>query len=124
MQTRLTLVFALLAMVVFGGGAKTATAVDEVAQKKYQHAVDKAIAFLGTKAQADDGSFNAATGPAVTALVTTGILRQGRSPEDPKASSAPTAAFTRRKHSTRIMRRALRSCASRKPTATASTTRS
>jgi hypothetical protein len=43
----------------------------------------KAINFLGSKAQAADGSYNAAAGPGVTALVTTSILQHGRSPEDP-----------------------------------------
>jgi squalene-hopene/tetraprenyl-beta-curcumene cyclase len=60
-----------------------ASAIDQASAKTYQQMVDKAIAFLGTKAQAADGSFNGAAGPAVTALVTTSVLRQGRSPEDP-----------------------------------------
>ena len=45
--------------------------------------VEKAIAFLTTKGQAADGSFNAAAGPGVTALVASGLLRNGRSPDDP-----------------------------------------
>jgi squalene-hopene/tetraprenyl-beta-curcumene cyclase len=61
---------------------------DEATAKKYEQMVDKAVAFLGTKAQADDGSFNAGAGPAVTALVTTGLLRHGRSPEDPVIAKA------------------------------------
>ena len=65
-----------------------AHAVDEATAKQYQQMVDKAIAFLGTKGQAEDGSFNAQAGPAVTALVTVGILRQGRSPEDPVVAKA------------------------------------
>jgi squalene-hopene/tetraprenyl-beta-curcumene cyclase len=56
--------------------------------KSYQQMVDRAIGFLGTKAQAGDGSFNAAAGPAVTALVTAGVLRHGRSPEDPLVAKA------------------------------------
>src|SRR4051794_16594370 len=65
-----------------------ARGADEATNKKYEQIVDKAIVFLATKGQADDGSFNAAAGPAVTALVTTGILRQGRSPEDPTVAKA------------------------------------
>src|SRR5690242_19116879 len=61
---------------------------DEATAKKYERMVDKAIEFLATKGQADDGSFNAAAGPAVTALVTTAILRHGRSPEDPVVAKA------------------------------------
>jgi squalene-hopene/tetraprenyl-beta-curcumene cyclase len=65
-----------------------AIAADESAAKKYQQMVDKAIVFLATRGQADDGSFNAAAGPAVTALVTAGVLRHGRSPEDPLVAKA------------------------------------
>ncbi len=61
---------------------------DEGTAKIYQQMVDKAVAFLATKGQADDGSFNAAAGPAVTALVTTSVLRQGRSPDDPLVAKA------------------------------------
>jgi squalene-hopene/tetraprenyl-beta-curcumene cyclase len=60
---------------------------DDAARKSGQ-LVDKAIAFLATKEQAADGSFNAAAGPAVTALVTTAVLRHGRSPDDPLVAKA------------------------------------
>ncbi len=49
----------------------------------YQQAVDRAIGFLQTKAQGPDGSYAAYAGPGVTAIVTTGILHNGRSPDDP-----------------------------------------
>jgi len=49
----------------------------------YQQMVDRAIRFLQTKGQAPDGSYAAQVGPGVTAVVTTGILRHGRSPDDP-----------------------------------------
>ena len=49
----------------------------------YRNAVDRAINFLQAKAQAPDGSFSGKMGIGVTAVVTTGILRQGRSPDDP-----------------------------------------
>jgi hypothetical protein len=48
----------------------------------YEQSVAKGIQFLATS-QADDGSYNAAAGPGVTALVTTALLRHGRSPQDP-----------------------------------------
>jgi squalene-hopene/tetraprenyl-beta-curcumene cyclase len=48
-----------------------------------QRAVDRAVIFLQTKGQAPDGSFNAAAGPGVTAVVTAGLLRSGRTPNDP-----------------------------------------
>src|SRR5690606_5478412 len=42
----------------------------------------KAIKFLATQ-QAEDGSYSRQAGPAVTALVTTAILKHGRTPQDP-----------------------------------------
>jgi len=50
--------------------------------KTYENTVARGIQFLSS-AQADDGSYNAAAGPGITALVTTAILRHGRSPQDP-----------------------------------------
>ncbi len=43
---------------------------------------DRAVAFLKTRQQ-PDGSFSPESGPGVTALVTTAVLRHGRSPDDP-----------------------------------------
>jgi len=54
----------------------------------YQQMVDRAIVFLSTKGQATDGSFSGQLGPGVTAVVTTGILQQGRSPADPLVAKA------------------------------------
>ncbi|MFM8250378.1 MAG: prenyltransferase/squalene oxidase repeat-containing protein [Planctomycetota bacterium] len=45
--------------------------------------VTRAIAFLQAKGQAEDGSYTGMIGPGVTALVTTAILRHGRTPNDP-----------------------------------------
>lgn len=59
----------------------TAQAADDLA-KTYENSVAKAIAFLSSS-QADDGSYSAANGPGITALVTTGLLRHGRAPQDP-----------------------------------------
>ncbi|MBU4272092.1 MAG: terpene cyclase/mutase family protein [Planctomycetes bacterium] len=49
----------------------------------YAKAVDRAIDFLQTKAQATDGSYAAYAGPGATAVVTAAVLRHGRSPQDP-----------------------------------------
>jgi squalene-hopene/tetraprenyl-beta-curcumene cyclase len=68
--------------------AVTATAADDASAKKAAQIVDKAVGFLGSKAQAADGSFNAKAGPAVTALVATGLLKHGRSPDDPVVAKA------------------------------------
>lgn len=49
---------------------------------KYDRMVSKAMSYLTTKGRASDGSYSSFSGPAVTALVTTGLLRHGRSPEE------------------------------------------
>lgn len=53
-----------------------------------EQAVTKAIDFLHQKGQADDGSYSAKAGPAVTAIVTTAILRHGRAVNDPQVAGS------------------------------------
>jgi squalene-hopene/tetraprenyl-beta-curcumene cyclase len=53
-----------------------------------ERAVSKAIDFLRQKGQAADGSFSRQSSPAVTALVTTGLLRSGLSVKDPMVAKA------------------------------------
>jgi squalene-hopene/tetraprenyl-beta-curcumene cyclase len=48
-------------------------------------AVSRGVDFL-QQAQADDGSFSASSGPGVTAIVTTALLRSGRTAKDPLVS--------------------------------------
>ena len=55
---------------------------------KYERMVAQAISFLRTKGQSDDGSYSSLSGPGVTALVTTAVLRHGVSPDDPLASKS------------------------------------
>ena len=55
--------------------------------KTYEKIVGNAIGYLA-KSQAADGSFSAEAGPAVTALVATGILHSGRSADDPIVAKA------------------------------------
>ena len=74
-----------LALVTFASLAGPVTAADE---KAYEQAVSRAIEFLRTKGQAEDGSFSSAAGPAVTALVTTGVLQNGRTAQDPVVAKA------------------------------------
>ena len=69
----------------------TALAADKPAAADapaYGQAVQKAVDFLRTKGQAKDGSFTAAAGPAVTALVTTSVLRNGRTADEPVVAKA------------------------------------
>jgi squalene-hopene/tetraprenyl-beta-curcumene cyclase len=62
------------------GTAAEGTAADDVLA--FGQAVERAIAYLQTKGQASDGSYSAASGPGVTALVTTAILRHGRTADE------------------------------------------
>ena len=48
----------------------------------------RAITYLRSKGQSSDGSFSSAAGPGVTALITTGLLRNGVSPKDPMVAKA------------------------------------
>jgi squalene-hopene/tetraprenyl-beta-curcumene cyclase len=56
--------------------------------RQYDEMVAKAIRFLRTKGQAEDGSFTKQNGPAITALVTTSLLEQGRTADDPMVAKA------------------------------------
>lgn len=55
---------------------------------EYEQMVARAIEYLRTAGQAPDGSFSSAAGPAVTSLVATALLRNGRSPQDPLIARA------------------------------------
>lgn len=51
--------------------------------KAYEEMVNKAVDYLKTKGQGADGSYSKRIGVGATALVTAGLLRHGRSPDDP-----------------------------------------
>lgn len=55
----------------------------ENARSPYEQCVQRAVGYLQTTGQSADGSFSAQSGPAVTAIVATALLRNGRSPDDP-----------------------------------------
>lgn len=57
-------------------------------QKQYEHCVGKAITYLKTKGQADDGSYSSQAGIGPTALVTVGLLRHGLSADDPQIAKS------------------------------------
>jgi squalene-hopene/tetraprenyl-beta-curcumene cyclase len=75
----------LLSMATALAAEEPAAAVDDAARAK---SVARAIDFLQNKAQAPDGSYAAQAGPGVTAVVTLGILRNGRSPDDPSVAKS------------------------------------
>lgn len=63
--------------------APDAPSADVDAAKQYERMVSRAVEFFRTKAQAPDGSYSAAAGPGITALVATAILKHGRSADEP-----------------------------------------
>ncbi len=73
-----------------GGASQLAAAGGEAVgpdRVRLQRAVDRAVGYLES-AQADDGSFSGYAGPGVTAVVTVGLLRSGRTPDDPTVARA------------------------------------
>ena len=76
-----------VALAVILGASGTIAAfgqsVEGVNRRVYEQTVSQGLSFLRTKGQADDGSYSAHVGPGVTALVTTAVLRHGRTPDDP-----------------------------------------
>ena len=69
--------------VVAQDAPKPAAATGADSARTYEQAVEKAIAYLRTKGQGSDGSYSSPIGPGVTSLITTALLRHGRSPDDP-----------------------------------------
>lgn len=58
------------------------------APKTAEQIAAKAIEYLRVKGQTSSGGFSEQTGPAVTALVVAGVLRNGRSPAEPFVARA------------------------------------
>lgn len=69
--------------VLAADAAKPATSKAAGNDRVYEDTVNKAIEYFRTKGQAANGSYSAEASPAITALVTTAILRAGRTVDDP-----------------------------------------
>ncbi len=86
MRTKLC-VFAAAVSSVFAILLTAAPAADNAPAKAdphlYQQTVQRGIAYLTSKGQAADGSYSAKISPAITALCTSALLRNGMSPDDP-----------------------------------------
>ena len=70
-------------ILVVGAGNITAAPAQPDARATYDQVVAKAMNYLATKGRSADGSYSSFSGPAVTAMVTTGLLRHGRSVNEP-----------------------------------------
>lgn len=66
-----------------GVAANSSAERDRSPAAVYQKTVDQAIEFLQNKALTPDGSYAPHAGPGVTAIVTAGLLRNGRAASDP-----------------------------------------
>ncbi|NLE39794.1 MAG: terpene cyclase/mutase family protein [Pirellulaceae bacterium] len=77
------------AFVLLLAAASAARSADErIDSRAYREAVQRAVDFLRTKGQEPDGSFSSEAGPGVTALVTTALLRNGLTVNDPMVEKA------------------------------------
>ncbi len=75
-----TLIAAMIALPVTGAEPVPQATTDA---DTYEQTVSKAIDFLITKGQAEDGSYSSYAGTGITSLVTTALLRHGRTVHDP-----------------------------------------
>ena len=73
---------AIVAVLMTGGMATRGAETIGPPAKLYQQTVERGVQFLAS-AQGEDGSVSAQVGPAVTALAVTGLIRTGRTPDDP-----------------------------------------
>ncbi len=85
--------FALLGVALVAGrtwaappGASAGHTLDKAV---LQQAIEQGASYF-KNAQADDGSFSASSGPGVTAIVATALLRSGRTPDDPVVARSLT----------------------------------
>ena len=82
MRRVVRIAFPIVAAIFSSAGFRLAADESMASDAAYAKAVDKAVEFCKTD-QAADGSYAAKNGPGVTAVVATGLLRHGRTPNDP-----------------------------------------
>src|SRR5689334_13617973 len=77
----------LVSTIAVGPAAAKDTGPSKVDRAKVTEAVNKAADFLKQQ-QANDGSFSSASGPGITAIVGSALMRSGRTPQDPVVANA------------------------------------
>jgi squalene-hopene/tetraprenyl-beta-curcumene cyclase len=82
----LTAVALMMLLTTTAATAKDAPS-SKVDRAKVAEAINKAADFL-KHAQANDGSFSSASGPGITAIVGSALIRSGRTPQDPVVANA------------------------------------
>jgi len=88
MVKRLHLASAAMLAAVVASSASVDDAAQADAAKTHTQIVDQGIQYLITKGQAADGSYSSQTGTGVTAICTTALLRNGRTPNDPAVAKS------------------------------------
>ena len=78
---------AMIAVVAANSSFAKETPTSKVDHAKVTQVINKAADFL-KHAQANDGSFSASSGPGITAIVGTALMRCGRTPQDPVVARA------------------------------------
>ena len=86
--SRSATLLATLLLLAPAGKSSAAEPANGPSRASYQQTLTEAVNYLRTQGQAEDGSFSSQTGPAVTALVATGLIRNGFSPNDPLVAKA------------------------------------
>lgn len=75
--------FVASALLLTGVHNVIAQTPDKIDRRKYEEVVARAFQYLETKGQTDEGAFSAPSGPAITAVVVTAMLKHGRTVDDP-----------------------------------------
>lgn len=84
----LPLAMLLLSMPCLAAEPESTSARNNVDRELYEKTISKAIAYLGTKGQAADGSYSSFAGIGPTALITTALLQHGRPADDPQVAKS------------------------------------
>ncbi len=78
----------IIQLVCFTLSSVWGTAAARADEALRRQVVEKGIRYLEEQGQAEDGSFSGSTGPAITALAATALMKHGRSPEHPAVARA------------------------------------
>jgi squalene-hopene/tetraprenyl-beta-curcumene cyclase len=82
------LCWTVVALLPFASVAPVSAADEPALPKVYSDSVTQALQYLRTEGQAENGSFSAQAGPAITAIVATAALRHGLTESDPMVAKA------------------------------------
>lgn len=70
--------------------APSAVKAADTSDRSFEQIVSKGVSYLQSNGQASDGSYSPQVGIGITALVTTALLENGRSPQEPSIAKSLT----------------------------------